>query len=82
MKTAEQWINTIKDETVKRYLNEQRIDWPKTEKIETFDTFLGGAFIWSRTPQGKDFWDAICTHFKDGLGLKRYEDFKHLDESI
>lgn len=86
------WVAQIKDKTVNKYLT----DICQNEKIRlepdlykeltsSFCEFMGNTFAWQETPQGYSFWNAIYLHFsegKDNGGLKTYEDFKHLDQSV
>ena len=85
LKTAQQWIDTIQDPTVKRYLkenHEKSTFHAKKDKYESCAEFIEHDFEWSETPQGDDFWQGIYNHFLSGEGTKTYEDFKHLDKSL
>lgn len=83
---AAQWIEEIKDETVKGYLKEniEKYLYPGhiSETIyHGMNVFLE-SFDWAKTPQGYNFWHGICLHFENGSGIKTYEDFRHLDKSV
>lgn len=81
MKTAKEWIASVKDPVIKRYLEEAIVKSLASKPKKHYGTFL--AFVdsidWEATPQGFDFYYAI--HLSDPSTLS-YSDFKHLDKSV
>jgi len=79
MKTAKEWIASVKDPVIKRYLEEnvfiELIDLVK----DSFESFVLGTFDWEETPQHLDFWFEVS---KSDPSTLSYSDFKHLDKSV
>jgi|688.fasta_scaffold63372_8 hypothetical protein len=77
MKTAKEWIASVKDPVIKRYL-EDNVDLSK-HKYDCFENFILGTFDWEGTPQHIDFWFKVS---KADPSTLSYSDFKHLDKSV
>jgi len=82
-KTAKEWIASVKDPVIKRYLEKNVSPIVLTETlIESFNAFLYGSFYFGKSKQGELFWHAIgdAVEESDPSALS-YSDFKHLDKS-
>lgn len=84
MKTAQQWINTIKCPITRKKLRTAYEGYGLSKKLKYINMlhFIRGGFFWAGTIEGFHFWDGIYNHFEKGSGRKSYKDFKHLDQSI
>jgi len=67
--------NTI-EQRGKDYLYEERQD------EESLGGIINGAFTWSETPQGKEFWRSVSEDNTRRLSEKTYKDYVHLDTSL
>lgn len=78
MKTTREWINTIKDKTVREMLFNNIHPHSLKNNYGSMWELLYQEFKWALTPQGQSFWEAIYLHFREGSGHKTFDDFKHL----
>jgi hypothetical protein len=78
-KTAKEWIASVKDPVIKRYLEENVSDFIIDGEFPTFCNFIDGCFYSPETKQGDDFWYYVSQNNPSTLS---YSDFKHLDKSV
>jgi hypothetical protein len=79
MKTAKEWIASVKDPVIKRYLEENVLKELIDIVKDNFESFVLGTFDWEGTPQHLDFWFEVS---KSDPSTLSYSDFKHLDKSV
>jgi len=82
--TAKEWIASVKDPVIKRYLEKNVSPIVLTETlIESFNAFLYGSFYFGKSKQGELFWHAIGDAVEESdPSTISYSDFKHLDKSV
>jgi hypothetical protein len=78
-KTAKEWIASVKDPVIKRYLEENVSDFIIDGEFPTFCNFIDGCFYSPETKQGDDFWYYVSQNNPSTLS---YSDFNHLDKSV
>jgi len=80
-KTAKEWIASVKDPVIKRYLEENVEKYPlfTDRTFERFWHFMTESFDWNDSPQGFDFYLDIAIADPSTVS---YSDFKHLDKSV
>lgn len=66
MKTTKEWLQSIENEMIRdqalKYCNSECLD----DEDFSLATALSGAFTWSDTEQGHDYWNDIYERIKDG----------------
>jgi hypothetical protein len=81
MKTAKEWIASVKDPVIKMYLEGKLRQIPSSELKKNYKEFniLVDEIDWDDTPQGFKFWHEV---YKSNDPTLSYSDFKHLDKSV